>query len=103
MLESEYQSKLIKKIKRMFPNCYVLKNDTDYLQGIPDLLILYQDKWAMLEVKADRLAPNQPNQTWYICELNDMSFAAFIYPDIEEEVLHALQQAFGIERLARVS
>jgi hypothetical protein len=103
MLESDYQAKLIKKIKRLLPGCYVLKNDTDYLQGIPDLLVLYRDRWAMLEVKPDRLSPNQPNQTWYICELNDMSFAAFIYPAIEEEVLDALQQAFGIERLARVS
>lgn len=103
MLESDYQAKLIKKIKKMFPGCFILKNDSDYLQGIPDLLILYENKWAMLEVKASRLAPNQPNQVWYICELDAMSFAAFIYPDIEEEVLDALQQTFGSRRLSRVS
>jgi hypothetical protein len=103
MLERDYQAQLIRKLRRRLPGCIILKNDTDYLQGIPDLTILYGDKWAMLEVKASRDAPNQPNQVWYVCELNDMSFAAFIYPAIEEEVLDALQQTFGVTRTARIS
>lgn len=93
MLEREYQAKLIKKINRRLPGCLILKNDTDYLQGIPDLLILRGTRWAALEVKPSRDSPNQPNQVYYICEMNDMSFAAFIYPEIEEDVLYALQQA----------
>lgn len=93
MLERDYQARLIKKIKRMLPGCLILKNDSDYLQGIPDLLILYGPRWAALEVKPSRDAPNQPNQVYYVCEMHDMSFAAFIYPDNEAEVLDALQQA----------
>jgi hypothetical protein len=48
MRENRYQAFLIDRLNDMFPGCVVLKNDTDYLQGIPDLLILYEDRWAML-------------------------------------------------------
>lgn len=103
MLESVYQGRLIKKLKRIFPGCVILKNDTDYQQGIPDLLILWQNKWAMLEVKASIDAPQQPNQEWYVEQLDGMSFAAFISPETEEDVLYDLQQAFGSRRSTRVS
>ena len=103
MLESEYQAKLIKKLKRRFPGCIVLKNDTDYLQGIPDLMILFGTKWAVLEVKANRTAAVQPNQQYYVDLLNHLSFAAFIYPENEEGVLDDLQQAFRPRRSARLS
>lgn len=93
MLERDYQRQLIRELREMFPGCLILKNDTDYLQGIPDLLILYRDRWAALEVKSSASSPEQPNQWYYIDEMNAMSFAAFIYPEIEEEVLDALQQA----------
>lgn len=103
MLERDYQRQLIKKLKRMFPGCYILKNDSSYIQGIPDLTILFEDKWAMLEVKADYDSCHQPNQEYYIRELNDMSFASFICPEIEEDVLYDLQQALGSRRSSRVS
>lgn len=93
MRENLYQARLIKELRCIFPGCLILKNDTDYIQGIPDLLILFGDRWAALEVKASANAAWQPNQEYYIELLNDMSFAAFIYPEIEEEVLDALQQA----------
>lgn len=102
MLEREYQAQLIKKIKRMLPGCVILKNDTDYMQGIPDLTILYKARWAMLEVKASKHARNQPNQTYYVEELDKMSFAAFIYPQNEEYVLNELQLALGARRTARI-
>lgn len=103
MLESRYQTHVIKKLERVFIGCLVLKNDTDYLQGIPDLIVLYRDTWAMLEVKSSFDAVVQPNQRWYIEELNKMSFAAFIYPENEEEVFDALRKAFRARRQARVS
>ena len=82
--------------------CVILKNDSEYIQGIPDLLVLFRDRWAMLEVKASEDSPNQPNQEWYIARLNKMSFAAFIYPENEEEVLNDLQRAFESRRSARI-
>lgn len=103
MLESVYQARLIKKIERTFRGCVVLKNDSSYIQGILDLTILYRDKWAMLEVKAHADADFQPNQEYYIDLLNQMSFAACIYPENEKEVLNALQSAFSLDRQARVS
>jgi len=92
--ESEFQAKLIKKIKELLPGCTILKNDSNYSQGVPDLTILYKEKWAMLEVKASKTAKERPNQRFYVDELNRQSFASFIYPENEEEILHELQLAF---------
>jgi hypothetical protein len=103
MTENQYQAKLIKKLQVMFPGCVIMKNDSGYQQGIPDLIILWEDYWASLEVKASEAASSRPNQDHYIEKLNRMSFAAYIFPENEEEVLSALQQAFKPPRRARVS
>ena len=94
-LERDYQSGLIKRIRELLPGCFILKNDEQYLQGIPDLTILYGDKWAMLEVKKSRSASHRPNQDHYVAQLNDLGFAAFIYPENESEVLDALQRSLS--------
>ena len=96
--ENEFQDNLRKEIEAMFPGCLVVKNDPNYLQGIPDLSIFYKDKWAMLEVKKSKDAPDRPNQPYYISLANEMSFGAKIYPENKEEVLHDLQQAFESSR-----
>ncbi len=93
--ERRFQAKLIKEIKERFPGCIVLKNDADYLQGIPDLTILHHDKWATLECKKNASAEKQPNQEYYVGYMNEMSFSRFICPENKEEVLDELQQAFG--------
>lgn len=92
--EGTFQSDLIKELKDIFPGCMILKNDPDYIQGIPDLLILYGDRWAMLECKRSRSAKHRPNQDYYVDKLSDMSFASFIFPENKEEVLDALQRSF---------
>lgn len=102
MLESEFQAHLIKKLQSRYPGCFVMKNDSSYIQGVPDLIILIGSFWAMLEVKAHKNAPQRPNQRYYVEMLNEMSFAAFIHPDNEEEVLDALQQALEFSWYARV-
>ena len=94
MLERDYQAKLIKKIYSMFPeHTIVLKNDSSYIQGFPDLLILHEGKWAALETKKSRHAAHQPNQDYYVDLLGQMSYAAFIFPENEEEVLGEVQRA----------
>ncbi len=103
MTENQYQAKLIKKLKQMFPGCEILKNDPGYKQGILDWTILYDSFWAMLEVKASATAREQPNQSYYVKKLNEMSFASFIYPENEKEVLSALQKAFSSRGAARIS
>lgn len=92
-LERDYQAKLIKKIKDQFPGCIVMKNDSSYIQGIPDLLVLYRDKWASLEVKRSATASHRPNQEYYVDLMDGMSFSRFISPENEEEVLHEMEQA----------
>lgn len=97
-LESKFQAQLIKDLKQMFPGCMILKNDPNYIQGIPDLTILHGTSWATLEVKRNGGAKHQPNQDYYVKAMNDMSFSRFIYPENKEEILYELQHAFGLGR-----
>lgn len=101
--ESQFQAELIRDIKRAFPDCVVLKNDANYIQGFPDLLILNQGKWAALECKRKKDAHVQPNQTYYVDKLNQMSYASFICPENREEVMNELQQTFRANRATRIS
>lgn len=92
--ESEYQRELRKRIEKRFPGCVILKNDPNLLQGILDLVIFYKDRYAFLEVKRSADEPYQPNQVYYLELFADMSFAATIYPENEDEVLDAIQRTF---------
>ena len=103
MLENKFKTNLINELEEMFPGCMVLHLDPNEVQGIPDLIILYEDKWAVLEGKKSANATHRPNQDYYVNLMNDMSFAAFIYPENKQEVLYELQQAFRVRRTARVS
>ena len=94
MLESKFQKDIKKDLENRFPGCIILKNDANYIQGIPDLLILYNDKWATLECKKSKKSNHQPNQDYYISKMNSMSFSAFIYPENREEVLNDLERSF---------
>lgn len=92
--ENAFQGKLIKELQERFPGCIVLKNDPNYIQGIPDLLVLYRSRWAALECKRGEKESRRPNQEYYVSLLGDMSFAAFIFPENREEVLNDLEEAF---------
>lgn len=94
MKESKFQKGLIDEIKDRLPGCIVMKNDATYIQGIPDLVVLYQDKWASLEVKKSAQAVHQPNQDYYVDKMNDMAFSAFIFPENREEVMNGLFEYF---------
>lgn len=95
MLENKFQANLIKEIKNRFPGCMVQKNDSSYIQGIPDLSIFHGERWATLEVKKDAKASKQPNQEYYVGKMNNMSFSRFIYPENKDEVLDELEQHFN--------
>lgn len=92
--ESSFQANLIKDLEKIFDGCVVMKLDPNYLQGIPDLLVLYKDKWATLECKKQANAHKQPNQNYYVDKMNKMSFSRFVCPENKEAVLNELQQAF---------
>lgn len=97
-LESKFQKELIDEVKMRYPGCVALKNDSSYIQGFPDLTILYQDKWAVLEVKRERGASKQPNQEYYVEKLDKMSFSRFVFPENKDEVLEDLDTLFKRKR-----
>ena len=101
--ESKFQKDLIDEIRERYPGCIIMKNDSGYIQGIPDWTILYGDKWAVLEAKRDKDAIHQPNQDYYVEMMNDMSYSSFIDPDNEQEVLDEMEQTFAHRRATRVS
>ncbi len=92
--ESNFQSNLKKELREMFPGCIITKLDSGDIQGIPDLLILYKDKWATLENKRYEKAKKQPNQEYYVDKMNSMSFSRFIYPENKDSVLEELREKF---------
>lgn len=98
MLESKFQKKLIDDIKTKFEGSIVIKNDANYIQGIPDLLILYNDHWAALECKKTGSSSHRPNQDYYVNRMNEMSYAAFVSPENEEDVLNDIQRSFEASR-----
>lgn len=95
MLERDYQAKLIKRIKAEFYGSFVLKNDPNYIQGFPDLLILHRDKWAALEVKNSSQARHQPNQDYYVDHLDGVGYARFIFPENEDSIINDLHRHFS--------
>ena len=103
MTERNYQRKLIMKLHDLFPGCVILKNDPAYMQGVPDIIILFKDRWAMLEIKISPDANVQANQIYYIDLLDRMSYASFISPQNEEDVLYDLQLTFGTVGSPRLS
>jgi len=102
-LESGFKARVVKHIRvDLLPGCILTMGNSASQQGIPDVFIVYYDKWAMLEFKRAHNAEHQPNQDYFVDMLNDWSFAAFIYPENEEEILRELQQALQPRRKARV-
>ena len=97
-LENKFQKELIDEVKERYPGCVALKNDSSYIQGFPDLTILYKDRWAALEVKKERGANKQPNQEYYVDKLNKMSFSRFVFPENKDEVLEDLDVIFKRKR-----
>lgn len=94
MLENKFKTKLVGELKNMFPGSIITHLDPNEIQGIPDLLILHNNKWAVLEGKKNAKASHQPNQDYYVEKMNQMSFASFIYPENKDEVLEQLYLFF---------
>lgn len=104
MAENRYKRHVAQRLEREFPGCMIIKLDAGSQQGIPDRLVLYGNRWAALEVKDSEDAPTQPNQPYFVNRMNEMSFAAFIYPENEEAVFYELHLAFAEpRRYARLS
>ena len=92
-LESGFQDKLCNELKTLFPGWMTFK--MDQIQGIPDLLVLYKNKWATLECKKNERAARRPNQEYYVRVMDGMSFSRFICPENKDEVLDELYLYFN--------
>lgn len=92
--EGQFKKSVANELKERFLGCILLKNDPTFIQGIPDLLILWHERWAALEFKKSKDSPHRPNQDYYIDAMNKMAFAAFIYPENRQEVLNDLERTF---------
>ena len=95
MRESRYQRSVIQRLEEFFPGCLIFKAPSEQIQGVPDLLILFNCTWAALEVKRSENEPPRPNQPYYVDLMNEMSYASFIYPENEERVFDDLHATFG--------
>lgn len=93
-LESKFQKELMDEIRSRYPGCVIIKNDSGYIQGFPDWTVLYKDKWAVLETKREKNAKHQPNQDYYVTQLNSMSFSRFVYPENKDDILTELSKIF---------
>lgn len=92
MKENKFQADLKKELKRRFPESIITKLDSGDIQGIPDLLILNNNRWAVLECKKTSNAHHQPNQDYYVNKMDQMSYARFIYPENKEDILNELEE-----------
>ena len=101
MKESKFQHDLIEEIKQRFPGAMVIKTDPRYIQGLPDLIIFWENHWGALECKKTETAGRQPNQEFYVNSMNDMSFARFVYPENKEDVLNEMERSFDVEKHSR--
>lgn len=95
MTEGKVQADIRDALEEEFPGCIILKNDANYIQGIPDLTVLYKNKWAVLEVKRSEKEAHQPNQDYYVETLDDMSFSRFIFPENQDQIISELKEFFG--------
>ena len=94
--EGKFKKELKNDLETLFPGCIITQLDPNDIQGIPDLLILWNDKWATLECKKSKKASHRPNQDYYVGLMNKMSYSSFIFPENKEVVLDELQQAFRL-------
>lgn len=99
--ESDFQKDVINELQERLPGSIVMKTDPRYIQGLPDLLVLFNDQWASLECKRSATANKQPNQDTYVEMMNGMSISRFIYPENKEEVLNEVQSALQSRRKSR--
>lgn len=91
--EGKFQDGLKDTLSKLFPTSIIMK--VKGIQGIPDLLVLYKNKWALLECKRSSTAIHRPNQDRLVELCNKMSFSSFIFPENKEEVLNRLIKFFN--------
>ena len=103
--EGKFKTELKNEIMERLPGSMVFYLNPNDIKGIPDMGVLYESRWAVLEAKKseedykkDLRKPEKQNQSYYVDKMNKMSFAAFIFPENKEEVLNAMESALRAPR-----
>lgn len=91
--EGKFKAQTKTIISEMFPGCYMHEMKAG-AQGIPDTLIIFGERWALLEFKESKQAKKRPNQEYYVNKFDSMGFARFVYPENVDEVLDDLERWF---------
>lgn len=101
--EGKFKADLVEELRELFPEAIITYLDPTHIQGLPDIIILYGDRWATLEAKKSKTASHRPNQDYYVDLMNSMSYSSFIYPENREEIIYELQQSLRPRRKTRLS
>ena len=91
--ETKFKKMFKKKLKRLYPECIIVEADPTYFWSVPDVYFFLGSFWAALEFKRTEGSSRRPNQEYWVEVLDKMSFARFVYPGVEEEVLSELEAA----------
>ncbi|PEY46387.1 hypothetical protein CN359_31000, partial [Bacillus thuringiensis] len=66
-LEKDYQASLLRRLRKAYRSrILATKTDPGSVQGVPDLIVICDSKYALLEVKRSATASKRPNQDYYI-------------------------------------
>lgn len=90
--EQKLQTKLATALRAL--GAKVIKQDPTIgrQRGIPDLLILKDGWWGMIECKAHKNSKKQAGQTDWILWASQNSYGRFVYKENYDEVLAELKE-----------
>lgn len=95
MLESKFKTRLRNRIEKEFPGAIVMHTNPVERRGAPDLVVLYKDKWVALEGKQESKSSHRPLQDYRVEEWNKLSFARFVEPSNEQDVIDDMHAYLG--------
>lgn len=90
--EQKLQTKLATALRALGAKVIKLDPTIGRQKGIPDLLVLKNGFWCMIECKAHKNSPKQPGQQEWIDWANTQSCGRFIYKENYDEVLSELKE-----------
>lgn len=90
--ESDFQKEVAGWLRKQ--GCRVIKQDPAIgkQKGIPDLLLLKEGWWGMLEIKAAKNSSHQPGQDDWVAWADDNSYGKFVYPGNWEQIKEELEE-----------
>ena len=68
MTETQLKVKVLKHIKRKYPNAWCYKTSDKFRSGVPDLLVLYKGKLLAMELKSAK-GKTSKLQDWTLAQI----------------------------------